>query len=123
MPRLAFCLLATSFALTSIAHADTADEKFKALYTKEWTWRQEQFPGADDEDNTAKPSDNRLPDVGPSAESARLAYWDDVLKALAAIPTSELSAENQVNYAIYKPQVENLAAGVRFHDYEMPFNS
>jgi uncharacterized protein (DUF885 family) len=123
MPRLAFCLLAASLALTSLARAETADDRFKALYTKEWTWRQEQFPGADDEDNAAKPSDNRLPDVSPKAENARLAYWDDVLKQLAAIPPGELSAENQVNYAIYKPQVENLAAGVRFRDYEMPFNS
>jgi uncharacterized protein (DUF885 family) len=123
MPRLAFCLLATSLALTSLAHADTADERFKALYTKEWAWRQEQFPGADDEDNASKPTDNRLPDVSQKAENARLAYWDDVLSQLGAIPVGELSAENQVNYAIYKPQVENLAAGVRFRDYEMPFNS
>jgi uncharacterized protein (DUF885 family) len=123
MHRLAFCLLATSLALTSLARADTADEKFKALYTTEWTWRQEQFPGADDEDNAAKPADNRLPDVSPAAEKTRLDYWDGVLKQLATIPVSELSAENQVNYAIYKPQVENLAAGVRYRDYEMPFNS
>jgi uncharacterized protein (DUF885 family) len=123
MPRLAFRVFAASLALTSLAHASTADDRFKSLYTKEWTWRQEQFPGADDEDNTAKPSDNRLPDVSPKAETARLTYWDDVLKQLAAIPVGELSAENQVNYAIYQPQVESLAAGVRFRDYEMPFNS
>jgi uncharacterized protein (DUF885 family) len=28
-----------------------------------------------------------------------------------------------VNLAVYKPQIENLAAGIRFREYEMPFNS
>ncbi len=46
-----------------------------------------------------------------------------MLKQLDAIPASQLSAENQVNLAIYRPQIENLAAGIRFRDYEMPFNS
>ena len=53
----------------------------------------------------------------------QLAYWEDVLHKLATIPPSELSAENRINYAVYQPQIENLAAGVRFRAYEMPFNS
>ena len=123
MVRLLSSLLVAGLALTPLAHADTADDRFKALYTKEWTWRQAQFPGQDDEDSESKPTDNRLPDVGSAAEKTRLAYWDDVLKQLDAIPVPQLSAENQVNIAIYRPQIENLAAGVRFRDYEMPFNS
>ena len=123
MVRLLSSLLVAGLALTPLAHADTADDRFKALYTKEWTWRQAQFPGQDDEDSESKPTDNRLPDVGSAAEKTRLAYWDDVLKQLDAIPTTQLSAENQVNIAIYRPQIQNLAAGVRFRDYEMPFNS
>ena len=123
MVRLLSSLLVAGLALTPLAHADTADDRFKALYTKEWTWRQAQFPGQDDEDSESKPTDNRLPDVGSAAEKTRLAYWDDVLKQLDAIPVPQLSAENQVNIAIYRPQIKNLAAGVRFRDYEMPFNS
>ena len=46
-----------------------------------------------------------------------------MLKQLDAIPATQLSAENQVNLAIYRPQIENFAAGMRFRDYEMPFNS
>ncbi len=123
MARLLSSLLVAGFALTSLAHAETADDRFKALYTKEWTWRQEQFPGQDDEDTVSRPTDNRLPDVGAPAEKTRLAYWNDVLKQLDAIPVSQLSAENQVNVAIYRPQIENLAASLRLRDYEMPFNS
>src|SRR5262249_24611452 len=61
--------------------------------------------------------------VDAATQAKQLAYWDEVLHKLAAIPATELSAENRVNYAVYKPQIENLAAGVRFRAYEMPFNS
>ena len=116
-------LLCLGLALTSIAHATSADDRFKALYTQEWNWRQLQFPGADDEDTTASANDNRLPAVDAKAQSTRLAYWDNVLKQLDAISAKELSAENQINLAVYRPQIENLAADIRFRGYEMPFNS
>ncbi|HJT97561.1 MAG TPA: DUF885 family protein [Rhodanobacteraceae bacterium] len=123
MVRIAGSLFLLGLALAPAAHAATADETFKGIYEKEWTWREQQFPGHDDEDNESKPADNRLPDVGAAAQKTRLDYWNGVLKALDTIPTGELSAENQVNLAIYRPQIENLAAGIRFRDYEMPFNS
>ena len=123
MVRVLAPILVAGLALAPLAQADTADARFKALYEKEWAWREDQFPGQDDEDRESKPTDNRLADVGAAAESARLRYWTDVLKQLDAIPVAELSPENRVNIAVYRPQVENLAAGIRFHDYEMPFNS
>ena len=56
MVRLVTSLFAAGLALTALAHAETADDRFKALYQKEWTWRQEQFPGQEDEDREcAKP--------------------------------------------------------------------
>ena len=119
--------------MTTVAHGETtqagtavsgsADERFQALYTKEWAWRQQQFPGLDDEDRAASANDNRLPAVDAKAQVARLAYWQDVLRQLAAIAPKDLSADNQVNYAVYEPQIENFAADVRFRDYEMPLNA
>jgi len=123
MIRLLLCLVYAGLVIAMPARADTADERFKALYEKEWTWREQQFPGQDDEDRESKPEDNRLPDVGPDVQKMHLAYWTDVLKQLDAIPVRELSAENQVNAAIYKPQIENYVADIRFRGYEMPFNS
>jgi uncharacterized protein (DUF885 family) len=116
-------LLCLGLSLTAVAHADSADDRFKALYTQEWAWRLQQFPGYDDEDTTASANDNRLPAVDAKAQAVRLAYWDHVLKQLDAIPAQQLSAENQVNLAVYRPQLENLAADIRFRGYEMPFNS
>ncbi|MGH8172132.1 MAG: hypothetical protein ACREPX_03225, partial [Rhodanobacteraceae bacterium] len=54
------CFLYAALALTSIASASTSDERFKALYQKEWTWREDQFPGQDDEDRESKAGDDRL---------------------------------------------------------------
>ncbi|HET8942812.1 MAG TPA: DUF885 family protein [Rudaea sp.] len=104
------------------AKPGSADARFKALYTAEWTWRQTQFPGQDDDSDSGGQAD-RLPAVDAKAQAARLTYWNDVLKKLAAIPYKQLSPENQVNYEVYKPQIESLAADIRFRGYEMPFNS
>lgn len=123
MKRWLSAFLLASLALGGLAHASSADDAFKALYGKEWSWRQQQFGGYDNEDSQSDPAAAHLPEVGAKAQAQRLAYWDDVLKQLAAIKPGELSADNQVNYAIYKPQIENLAASIRFRDYEMPFNS
>jgi uncharacterized protein (DUF885 family) len=112
-------------AATAQAEADkpgSADERFKALYSEEWTWRKQQFPGVDNEDKTAE-HDDRLPAVDAKTQAARLQYWSNVLHRLDAIPAAELSAENKVNLAVYRPQIDSLAAGIRFRDYEMPFNS
>ena len=116
-------VLCAGFAVSTLAHAATANDRFKALYTQEWEWRQQQFAGFDDEDSAANAKDNHLPAVDAATQNARLAYWDDVLKQLDAIPAKELSADNQVNLAIYRPQIENRAAEIRFKSYEMPFNS
>lgn len=116
-------LFCAGVALSALVRAESGDQRFEALYKKEWSWRQEQFSGYDDEDRQSGPRDRRLPDVDPATQKRRLAYWDDVLKQLDTIPADELSAENQVNLAVYRPQIENLAAGLRFRDYEMPFNS
>jgi uncharacterized protein (DUF885 family) len=116
-------LICLGLALGSVAHAENADDRFKALYTREWTWRQQQFSGIDDEDRAASADDNHLPAVDAATQKARLAYWNDVLRQLGAIPAKELSADNQVNLAVYRPQVESLAADIRLRNYEMPFNS
>ncbi|NIK10366.1 uncharacterized protein (DUF885 family) [Xanthomonas arboricola] len=132
---LSLALLGASFAATSAQAAAPApvapatltterpaDARFRAIYEKEWRWRQAET-GQADEDSDTTGDNTHLPDVGPAAQQARLAVWDGVLKQLDGIDPKQLSPSNQVNYAIYRPQVENLAAEVRLRLYEMPFNS
>jgi len=98
----------------------SADARFKALYTAEWKWREQQF--ANGEDNTREIPDH-LPKMDAATQQMRLEYWQDVLAKLDAIPRAKLSPANQVNYDVYKPQIEVLIGDQKFRDYEMPANS
>jgi uncharacterized protein (DUF885 family) len=100
-------------------HKD-ADSALKAVYTTEWTWRQEQEP--DDEDSQ-KPIEDHLPTVTPAAEETRLHYWENVITKLEGIDRSALSPQEQLNYDVYRPQIETLIANQRFRDFEMPANA
>ena len=101
---------------------NSADQRFKSIYEAEWAWRSQQFPGADD-DKEVRARIDRLPRVDAATQKQRMAYWNDVRRQLDALAADELSAAEQINYAIYRPQIENMAASIRFGDYEMPFNS
>jgi uncharacterized protein (DUF885 family) len=99
---------------------EETNTRFQALYAAEWKWRQDQF--ADNEDSR-RPIADHLPKVDPASQNARLRYWETVATQLDAIARSELSPGEQVNYDIYRPQIQVLIANQRFRDYEMPANS
>ncbi|AKS15948.1 DUF885 family protein [Xanthomonas campestris pv. campestris] len=103
----------------------SAAQRFKALYTREWRWRQAQLAGAVDEDNQATQSGpaDHLPKVDVATQQMRTAYWQQVLKELDAIPMAQLSAEDQVNAQVYRQQLDVLLDQQHFRAWEMPFNS
>jgi len=104
------------------AAAQSIDARFESIYQKEWKWRQAEF-GMADEDNDNSGNRHDLPSVDAASQAVRLRVWDDVLGQLAALDPTQLSADNCVNLAIYRAQVENMAADVRLRGYEMPLNS
>jgi uncharacterized protein (DUF885 family) len=107
-------------SIPAMAGSPDADTRFKALYSREWAWREDQF--ADDEDGN-KPVVDHLPKVDPATQAMRLAYWQAVMKELDAIPRDQLSAHARIDYDVYKPQIAVLIASQKFRDYEMPVNS
>lgn len=107
-------------ASAASAVPSSADAQLRAIYTAEWKWRLEQFP---DEEDSQKPIADHLPHVDAAAQDARLRYWENVLRKLQAIPRDKLSHEEQINYDVYRPEVENAIADQRFREYEMPANS
>ncbi len=116
-------LLLACLPMQAIAFSPSkTDQAFQSIYEKEWKWRQANL-GIADEDSDSTGNNHRLPDVGAQAQAARLLVWNDVLRQLDAIDAAQLSADNRINLAIYRAQVENLAAEVRFGAYEMPFNA
>ena len=114
--------LAASFMTLASCNSnkETADARLAAIYTAEWTWRQEQFP--DDEDSQ-KPVQDHLPRVDPDTQQMRLRMWQETLAKLDSIRRDELSAPERLNYDVYRPQIETLIANQKFRDYEMPANS
>ncbi|NII55556.1 DUF885 family protein [Luteibacter sp. SG786] len=104
------------------AHAATTpDDSFRAIYTKEWAWRNGQAGILTS--GEAQPGDGRLDTVDAANQAKRLAYWNDVLAQLDHIDTKGLSGKARVDYEVYRAQIANLAAAQRFQQWQMPFNS
>ena len=111
-----------AYAVEASATAGTAaDAQFKAITDKEWAWRKEQQ--GDDEDDGPGKLRAHLPDVTPAAQAARLAYWQDVRKQVAAIPAAQLSPAVRVDQQVYIDQIDVLIAQQKFHEWEKPVNS
>jgi uncharacterized protein (DUF885 family) len=120
------CALALGLVAVSSASAadNPADARFKAIYTREWEWRQSLSGEAPrDASGVRRGINPRLPSVDRASQDARLAYWTDVMKQLDEIGIASLSPEEQTNYAVYREQIEVLLQSQKFRDFEMPVNS
>ena len=103
-----------------VAAPQSADTQLRSIYTEEWKWRLEQFP---DQEDSQKPVVDHLTKEDPATQAMRQRYWENVLHKLDGIPRAKLSAEEQVNYDVYRPEIENFIADQKFRLYEMPANS
>lgn len=108
--------------IAAAAFASDADSRFRALYQQEWAWRLQQFPTLASSVGEHR-YDGRLDDVGAQAWQQRLGYWQNALKQLDAIDPKLLSPEDQIDYAVYRAQIDNLEADDRLGQWQMPFNS
>ena len=115
-------LAAAALAVALPALADqNADARFKQIYEQEWSWRNGQ--SGISTSGEAQPNGARLDNVDAASQQGRLDYWQKVLTNLDSIDPKQLSAEDQVNYAIYHAQIQNLLAVQQFKQWQMPFNS
>ncbi len=113
------CAAAVNFC-GNTSRAGEADARFQAICTAEWKWRDEQIPDGED---SQKPVQDHLPKVDRASQEMRLRMWQDVLQKLDSIPRAELIAAEQLNYDVYRPQIQVLIASQKFRDYEMPANA
>lgn len=101
--------------------AQDADAHFKQVYSTEWAWRTGQAGVS--ASGESQPNNGRLDDVDAASQQQRLDYWQHVFKQLDGIDVAQLSAANQVNYAVYREQIGNFVADQKFKNWQMPFNS
>ncbi|MBA3961749.1 MAG: DUF885 family protein [Chthoniobacterales bacterium] len=116
-------LLGTAVVMSctvGFAQGQNADAGLRAIYTEEWKWRLEQFPGLE---GPEKPVPDHLPKVDPATQERQLHHWEEVLRKLDNVSRSLLSPEAQINYDVFRPEIENSVADQKFRDYEMPANS
>ena len=104
----------------STAATQSADAQLRAIYTSEWKWREQQFP---DQGDDKKPVADHLPKVDAATQEMRQHYYEGVLKRLDTVRRAQLSRDEQINYAVYRPEIENAIADQKFRLYEMPANS
>ena len=117
---LAAAVCVTALASSACTKAPGADARLQAVYADEWKWREQQFP---DNEDAQKPIQDHLPKVDPASQAMRLRMWQDVLQKLDGVKRAELSAAEQINFDVYRPQIQALIADQQFRDYEMPANS
>ena len=98
-----------------------ADARLRALYSEEWTWRQQEF-GRGDQGGEGGAS-SRFARVDAEAQQARLAYWTRALATLDAIPFDALSPEEKVNAQVFRASIQGQVDDLRYRTYEAPFNS
>jgi uncharacterized protein (DUF885 family) len=104
------------------AAPDSPDGRFLRLANDEYAWRLQQY-AIDEDDGPTRMRSPHLPDVSPAAQAARLDRWTTTLAALDAVKRETLSPENQINYAVYRGQIEALVTQQRFREWEKPANS
>jgi len=102
------------------AAAPDWNARFKAVYSGEYAWRQHSLGMSEGDERLMSP---HLPDVSPAAQQERLAMWQKVEQQLAAIPQAQLSAENRINFAVYKGQIDAMLAEQQFKEWQKPANS
>ncbi|TDR47548.1 uncharacterized protein (DUF885 family) [Tahibacter aquaticus] len=119
--RLATSLLALALALPAIAQ-DSAADRFKNLYEREWAWRQQESPQL----ASYLGDHSRGGELGHVDEKSQLRRLKDLQafqRELEAISPDQLSAADKINYAIYRAQLANRIGGIQVKDYLLPMTS
>ncbi len=118
----AFLMLAACLPAHAVKSAP--DNRFKVLYSTDWSWREAQHL-EEDEDQVAalKKISPQLPKVDAATQQVRLAHWQRVMKQLDTIQPNSLRPEDRINYSIFRSQIEGLINRQKFHEYEKPLNA
>ena len=108
--------------LPACALAADARSKFREIWQDEWEWRLQQMPLFATSVGVHT-YDDRLGDVRPAVQQQRLEHWRNVLQDLDRVKPDDLDGSAQVDYAIYRAQIESFIANIELGSPEMPMNS
>src|SRR5215208_3110444 len=98
---LATLLAAPALVAAQDASTNAADQRLKALYTAEWTWREKEFARVPGEVGR-RAADDHLQRVDAASQQKRLEYWQKTLADLDKIPLGQLSPEERINAQVFR---------------------
>lgn len=110
--------LAAVVAAAPAAAPAPADTAFRAIWSEEWAWRQQQRI-ADEQPGTVSP---HLPDISAAAHARWTAKWQATMRRLEAVDEARLSPAERVNYQVYRAQIAGFLDDERFREWEKPVN-
>ena len=113
---------AARIAPAAKASAQSADSRLKSLYDAYADWTEKEAGEFDNKRGQPERA-GYLPHVDEATQLRRAAHLKDLLAQLNAIPTAQLSSNEQVNAAVLRTVLEADIADYQFRTWEMPFNS
>jgi uncharacterized protein (DUF885 family) len=109
-------------AAKSAAPENAVDVQFKAIYTADAKWRRAAY-GESDEDEKKHLQPAHIPHVDAATQQRELEHWNDVVMQLDKLDAARLSADERVNFEVYRAQVVVDRNDQAFREYERPANS
>ncbi len=120
MKTLRLVVLVLSLALSSAVLAD-ADERFQALLDENWEWNLEEFPMLATSVGDRRYND-RWTDRSLDAYERRQREQRDFLSRLYGIDRQQLSPERQLDYELFRRQLQDDVDQYAFNGHLMPFS-
>ena len=96
-------------------------EDFTTLLADSWTWQLTQFPEFASRLGDRRNND-QWTDISLAAYKRRHAEQSEFLRRLRAIDSSRLSAADQLNYDLYRRELENDLDSYQYKNYLMPMS-
>jgi uncharacterized protein (DUF885 family) len=103
--------------------ANPADTAFQAIYKADEKWWRAQRGSVSAEDEKKHLPPVHLEQVDAATQAKQLAHTESVLAALRAVNAQKLSAEERLNYEVFRAQIAVGLNSMKFKDYESPVNS
>jgi len=116
----AICLIFALFSLSAPALAAESDE-FRQLLDDAWEWRMQESPVFASQLGDRRFND-RWSDMSLAAYERRHADQREFLSRLRRIDSSLLDATDQINYDLFRRQLEDSIDSYQYRAYLMPIN-
>lgn len=118
---LALCCAVLMFS-SPAAMAAQDSEAFREIYTQEWAFRTQEYPGLAQQDGDREPV-RQMTRVSEADQERRYRYWKSIRERLEGISCDRLTREECINYRIFVAQMDDNIADYETRAYLIPFTS